>query len=282
MVRRILVTTALCAAASLAVLIASGPGMRSAAVTGTAELANWGVDTGGGESSSQSFGAGWTTGELSLGEATSENFGAQGGFRAASLCFEDNDGLDDAAEAALGTSTCAFDSDVDGLGDGLESWCGSNPTSAPSKPERIDLPGDEDADGMFNEALPSPGSDGFDCDGDGWKGSDEMYIYSGANTARDQDPCGSNGWPADILNDVIKPNGVGILDLTDYIAPNRYYNTNIADWGDPVAARRHDVSPGTNALPKEINILDLTLLVVRRPPMLAGGRNYGSTCPWPP
>ena len=121
MIRRILVTTALCAAASLAVLVVSGPGMRSAAVTGTAELANWGFDTGGGESSSDSYGAGWTTGELALGEAESENFGAAGGFRAASLCFDDNDGLDEAAEAALGTSTCAFDSDVDGLGDAADA-----------------------------------------------------------------------------------------------------------------------------------------------------------------
>jgi len=63
LVRQILVTAALCAAASLAVLIASVPGMRSAAVSGTAELANWGFDTGGGESSSDSYGAGWTTGE---------------------------------------------------------------------------------------------------------------------------------------------------------------------------------------------------------------------------
>ena len=30
-----------------------------------------------------------------------------------------------------------------------------------------------------------------------------------------------------------------------------------------------------------INIVDLTTLVTRQPPMLFGARNFGAVCPWP-
>ena len=94
-------------------------------------------------------------------------------------------------------------------------------------------------------------------------------------------PCGTDGWPADIVDDIVKPNGVGIMDLTDYITPNRYFNTNIADWPDQAAARRHDLSPGSNGLLKEINIVDLTAMALTQPPMLNGASNFNSTCPSP-
>jgi len=161
--------------------------------------------------------------------------------------------------------------------------CGSDSFNPASRPERLDgafATADDDGDGATDEPLPA-GSAALDCDGDGSPGSSEMHIYSAAGTANDQDPCGITGWWSDLVDGMLTPNGVDIQDLTDYITPNRYLSTNIADWGDQAAARRHDVSPGTNGLGVEINILDLTLIVITTPPMLEGARNFGSVCPWP-
>ena len=98
---------------------------------------------------------------------------------------------------------------------------------------------------------------------------------------RDQDPCGANGWSADILDEPLVPNGVSILDLTDYIDPERYLGTDVADWPDQDAPRRHDLDPGDSGLGTDINIVDLTTLVTRQPPMLFGARNFSAVCPWP-
>ncbi|MDO8614242.1 MAG: hypothetical protein Q7T33_00715 [Dehalococcoidia bacterium] len=198
MVRQLLVITALCAVASLAVLVISGPGARIAAVTGTAELANWGFDTGGGESSSDSYGAGWTTGELALGEATSENFSAEGGFRTSALCFDDNDGLDAAAEAALGTSTCAFDSDVDGLGDAADAC----PTLFTSWLTPL---GDGDCDAFLLARESFLGTNPADnCPATG--------VVSGTpgGGANDEEP---DAWPVDINDD----QRAGLSDILAYI-----------------------------------------------------------------
>jgi hypothetical protein len=117
----------------------------------------------------------------------------------------------------------------------------------------------------------------IDSDGDGFSVDDEVYI--GTN---DADPCGTDGWPPDLVDGALLPNGVNIEDLTDFVVPNRYLGTDITDWPDQAAARRHDLAPGKGPFSTDVNILDLTVLVVREPPMLQGERNFGSTCPFPP
>ncbi len=117
---------------------------------------------------------------------------------------------------ALGDD-CDADDDNDLVNDVDEGPCGAQPLNASSRPERLDTAGDDDLDGMFNEALPS-GSSGFDCDGDGWNGNQENLIYNDApSTARDQDPCGNNGWPADVDPD----NKLNIGDINSFTTPTR-------------------------------------------------------------
>jgi len=109
--------------------------------------------------------------------------------------------------------------------------CGANSLDAATGPERIDTPGDDDGDGLANEALPS-GTNIYDCDGDGFRGGLEQYVFSAAGTANDQKRCGVDAWPADINNSGFVDTGdLGML-------------TN--DFGDAVpgaAPVRHDLAP---------------------------------------
>ena len=60
-----------------------------------------------------------------------------------------------------------------GVPDSVESACGSDPANAEFVPERVDgaFAGlDDDGDLQIDEALP-PGSEAYDCDGDGYMGS---------------------------------------------------------------------------------------------------------------
>ena len=74
------------------------------------------------------------------------------------------------------------DFDADLVTDIAEANCGSHPGDAVKRPERTDLPGDDDSDGQTNEALPA-GAITFDCDGDGWNGTPEPARRS-AGTVR--------------------------------------------------------------------------------------------------
>ena len=91
---------------------------------------------------------------------------------------------------------CDLDDDNDGVHDAAEAPCGGNPLNAAVRPERIDgafFGTDEDGDTQLDEALPA-GSEGFDCDGDGFSGTAEVHVGT-----TNQDPCGVNGWPADLV-----------------------------------------------------------------------------------
>ena len=67
---------------------------------------------------------------------------------------------------------CDLDDDNDKVYDVDEQNCGGNALNAGIRPERTDLAGDQNGTGGDNEALP-PGSQNFDCDGDGFKGTTE-------------------------------------------------------------------------------------------------------------
>ena len=202
----------------------------------------------------------------------------------------DGDGLGDACDPDIDGDGTLNESDPDADGDGVynvdEDNCGGDSLDATDRPEIVTAPFadvDDNGDTVADEALPT-GSENFDCDGDGWAGADEAHIFSSAGTANDQDPCGAAGWPADLLDDVLTPNGVSILDMADFVDPVRYFDTDVADWpaNQQDATRRHDIHPGDPFnLGADINILDLAKLTDTYPAMLDGVRAFGSTCPWP-
>jgi Thrombospondin type 3 repeat len=126
---------------------------------------------------------------------------------------------------------CDEDDDNDVLSDTSEYACGSDPLNAGSIPELIDTPGDDDGDELINEELPA-WSDAYDCDGDGFIGSTEQYVFSAVNTASDQKRCGVDAWPPDINND-------GFVDITHDVA------RVAGEFGRsvPPAPARYDMAP---------------------------------------
>jgi hypothetical protein len=165
------------------------------------------------------------------------------------------------------------DSDADLIVNPLESKCESNPLNAISRPERIDTPGDEDGDGLVNEALAGlPGA--YDCDGDGYTRSAESNV-----TTSDQDPCGRTGWPSDLSSTIFST--LDLQDLGSFVAPVRRLGTSP---GDPRFNARWDLVPGSVVGPA-INVQDIGALSTGAsgyPPMLGGQRAFGLTCPFAP
>jgi hypothetical protein len=117
----------------------------------------------------------------------------------------------------------------------------------------------------------------LDMDNDGFVKSIEMHI----GTVPD-DPCGTNAWPADIYGAETSANDVDIQDVTSYLAPVRVLDTDVD--GTPVNDNRWDLSPGDGGVfPYDINIADLTQIIVTAPPMLQGQRAFsGPPCPYAP
>jgi hypothetical protein len=188
------------------------------------------------------------------------------------------------------------DEDEDGVADVDEANCGGNHLDSHIRPERIDgiFAGvDDDGDTLIDEPLP-PGSEAYDCDGDGYSGNVEDHLY-GPNTRGNQDPCGTNafpptdppsliGWPSDLRGESeFSANKVNVLDLGSFVAPVRRLNSDV---GTTAGDRRWDLVPGSGILPVDINIMDIAALIVTRtgyPPMLKGARAYnGPECPYTP
>ncbi len=139
---------------------------------------------------------------------------------------------------------------------------------------------DDDGDTQVDEALPA-GAAGYDCDGDGYKGSAEAAIFSPVTTG-DQDPCGTNGWPAEIVSSGSLPtaNRVNLPDIQSFLMPVRRLNTSP---GDDYFDVRWNLVPGAT-IGKQINVQDLQNLAFLFPPMLGGVTRAfnGPVCPWPP
>jgi len=187
---------------------------------------------------------------------------------------------------------CDPDDDNDQFSDGYEVTCGSDPLGVASRPERVDnifAGADDDLDGQTDEALPGSALS-FDCDGDGFTGERENHVY-GPNLQGDQDPCGTNtapptvppspiGWPADLAGGDFSANKANISDLASFIAPVRYFNTDVGAHNGDI---RWDILPGSGGLSKDINVQDLGALIALYPPMFGGVRAYsGPSCPWGP
>lgn len=172
---------------------------------------------------------------------------------------------------------CDPDYDNDGVWDAVESPCGADPldlTPPFSRPERVDLPGDDDGDLLDGEALPT-GAESYDCDGDGYTGTVEAHVFSDTNV-RDQDPCGTDAWPADFIGGA-SANLITLTDLASFVAPVRHFGSSPGDAGFDV---RWDVVPGGTG--SVINLADLGSLVTVKPAMFGGAKAFnGPTCPWP-
>lgn len=148
------------------------------------------------------------------------------------------------------------------------------------------------------EPLPADSS-AYDCDGDGWTGSQEMHIYAAATTANDQDSCGNNGWPADLAG---TSNKVDIGDLTSFTSPSglndghgtfSYLNHTVPDAGrvneerwnlDQAGSSAGIINAGqTNASTGDMNAIKAeTNSPTARPPMFSGQPAWNKTCPWNP
>ncbi len=179
----------------------------------------------------------------------------------------DGDGFGDACDSG--------DSDSDLVSDQAEYNCGSPANDAARRPERLDLPGDDDGDTLVDEPLP-PGTSAYDCDGDGYAGTAEAHVFPTAQG--DQDPCGTDAWPADLTSaGGFSANKVNISDLAAYVGVPRYFNTNV---GTNTGDVRYDIVPGSTFGP-HINIVDLQSVAFATAPMLGGARMFnGPACPW--
>ena len=125
-----------------------------------------------------------------------------------------------------------------------------------------------DADGCHD----SPGDD---FDGDGYTDEDEA-LHIGTNAGY---PCGTGGWPSDIVGTGISTNKFDIVDLGSFVAPVRRLGTSP---GPGNFDARWDLKPGpiTPSGP-HINIQDLAITVAGAtgfPPMFGGAKALGKTC----
>ena len=194
--------------------------------------------------------------------------------------------LSDSENAVMYTDCTYFDdADCDAVINSIDLVaCGGDPYLSRRHPERTDgiyAGVDDDADGSTDEPLPA-GANTSDCDGDGYTGTAEDNVFSAANRG-DQDPCGTNAWPADFVSGGIpvSTNKVTITDLTSFIAPTMRINKSPGE--EPAYNVRWDLVPGPGLFAKHINIADLSSLITVSPPMLGGVRALnGPTCPWAP
>jgi hypothetical protein len=185
-------------------------------------------------------------------------------------------------DADLEGDACDQDDDNDMLLDTAEIGCGSNALNANSRPERIDTPGDDDRDNQVNEPLP-PGAAAEDCDADGFAGSAETNL-----TTNDQDPCGANGWPAELVGG---DNLLSIVDINSFLYPLRGDGSfhklghSVPDAQDASIAR-WNLEPNGLISIGDLNALNPGVIAPTSHPPMFGGQpalfTNGGRCPWPP
>jgi hypothetical protein len=195
----------------------------------------------------------------------------------------------------------SLDDDQDRVYDIDELNCGGDPLNGLTRPERTDgsFAGvSDDGDALVDEPLPA-GSATFDCDGDGWRGDDENIVFSVAPiTTSDQDPCGNNGWAAELA---AGDNVLNIADLNSFLSPTRPTNDghgNFNKFGHPVPdsdpnIARWDIDPNSIVNIGDLNALSPGVMAATsRPPMFGGqpafftdpdgpGPMSVGQCPWP-
>ena len=178
---------------------------------GTTFLGSFTVDTDGSGNATfnQALPTGSTAGQFVTATATDPG-GSTSEFSACELTIastdQDGDGVPDISDNCPSVANpvqenadgdgfgdaCEVDDDADKVNDVDETNCGGDPLDLTKRPERTDsvFAGvSDDGDAQVDEALP-PGSENYDCDGDGFKGTAETHVGTS-----NQDACGNNGWP---------------------------------------------------------------------------------------
>ncbi len=182
---------------------------------------------------------------------------------------DDNDGYTDVVES--GTPLCGANFDNDSPFDGGDLGRVNDGCPAVGPPE-ADCANtlDDDGDGAFNDGCPQVGT----------YSEAQFKIGTGA-----MDPCGNNGWPADVFSTGLSANKLDLQDLGSFVAPPpRRLNTNPGEAG---FSSRWDLLPGSPA-GKFINLQDIaasapsTLSATSRPPMFGGTPAFGKVCPFAP
>jgi hypothetical protein len=124
------------------------------------------------------------------------------------------------------------------------------------------------------DCPPGGGCGESDVDGDGYSGCQETHLGTevadrctpGIDATKPSNP--SLAWPADLnATPGSVPSTVGlvnILDITSFLAPERRLDTSP---NDPFFDVRWDLVPGPGIFGEDINIEDLTNLIVITPPM---------------
>ncbi len=148
----------------------------------------------------------------------------------------------------------------------------ATPTPAPT-PARTPTPVPTATPTPAPTATPAPGAD---PDEDGFSNAVELAVGSNAtlacgnpDTTRPGSP--SRNWPADVAGGA-SANRVDLADVSSFITPVRRLGTSPGDAGFDA---RWDLVPGHGTSLGQINLQDLTLLTVIRPPMFGGLRAYG-------
>ena len=103
-------------------------------------------------------------------------------------CDQDNDGLTNAQEAAIGTNPTVADTDGDGILDGAEVTAGSNPLN-PCSPNAASPLCDQDNDGLTNAQETTAGTNPTVADTDGDGINDGTEVTNGSNPLN---PCSPN------------------------------------------------------------------------------------------
>ena len=193
---------------------------------------------------------------------------------------------------------CDLDDDNAGVYDPDEIACGGNPTVAALRPERVDgsFSGvDDDGDTQVDEGLAASAA-GYDCDGDGFKGSAEDHVFSylgqtngNQKTCQDYDMSFPNPtqkpskrWPSDLNGSSFSLNKINIQDLAAFTNPIRYLNKDVGTNPNDV---RLDLVPGST-VGADINVADMAALTTGTtgsPSMLGGLKAFGGpVCPYAP
>jgi hypothetical protein len=148
-------------------------------------------------------------------------------------------------------------------------------------------------DSLVNDGCPAVGpaesacGTSMDDDGDGWPNdgcpqAGSLTEGSFNISTSDQDPCGTNGWPADFVSGQIpdSTNRITISDLISFVAPVRRLDTSP---GHNDFSQRWDLVPGRGFFNNWVAIDDLTTLIVIKPQMIGNLRAFsGPVCPWAP
>ena len=193
----------------------------------------------------------------------------------------DNDGFPDATDDCPGTDDVAGPDGVLGSGEDqnhngiLNGGEDQSPFDGVLTTDDVVLTF-EDYDLILNTdgCHDSPGDD---RDGDGYQDEVEA-LHIGT---RADDPCGTDGWPSDIVSTGFSLNRFDIVDLGSFVAPPRRLGTSPGPGSNFNV--RWDLKPGPiTPTGAHINIQDLAITVAVGdpgfPPMFGSQRAFNRTC----